>query len=133
MNTERIYTVDELNELCSEWQRRLRLQDWDIVVQLTHQNAIDDVMAQIAVNAVHKRAIISVPTPETYSSKVDLKQDMLTALIHELIHLHLEPFFPDQPKEGEEPSQGFMEAEYVINALSGAFSDLYDESEKGGK
>ena len=131
MSKGRIYKAEELQAICSEWQNRLRLQDWDISVQLTHQYAIDDAMAFIQINWCHKKAIISIPTPGTYSSKIEIKQDMLSALVHELIHIHLESFFPPEPEdESREASKEFTNAEYAINVLSSAFANLYDESQR---
>lgn len=92
-----IFTRDELRQLCAEWQKILRLQDWDVVVQVSRR---DDTFGHTNTGQVRyqlglKQALIKIIDPIDYPTNVIYPQDMETTLVHELLHLHFAPFDAD--------------------------------------
>ena len=51
MSKERIYTEPQLNALCQEYQKVLRLQDWDITVQLKPQSEVEQIGSDLGVRS----------------------------------------------------------------------------------
>ena len=122
---KRIYTQSELEILLVDVQKWLRLEDWDIAVQLVNQSAIFQQMGSIDMFAYFKQATIVLPTPETYASNVRPEQDMLQSLIHELLHIHGRSFFPQDLN-----AQEHVECEFMLNAVADALTDAYDGTKR---
>lgn len=77
-----------LVELCRKWQRILRLQDWDIKVQVVY-NLVSS-QAEVVYRLPKRMAVVKVLHPDAYEEKDFLwPQDMEKSLVHELLHLHL--------------------------------------------
>ena len=116
-----ILTVDQLEERCREWQKRLCLRDWVITITFADQKAMEDKSGDIHINELYKMAHIQVVSPETYGCAVAPEQDMELVIVHELLHLHSHRFFP------EDGSVVFADAEFGINAIAGALVGLARE------
>ena len=92
-----ILTQEELERLCREWQKILRLQDWDIKVKICRQNDMTpDSQADSTWTLPKKTAIIRLCDPIDYID-VAWPQDMERSLVHELLHLHLAPIDDFEP------------------------------------
>jgi hypothetical protein len=108
-----IYTQNELEARCKIWQERLRLQDWIVYCRLSpHTEFSNDTMANVRVSVGRKEALIQIIAPDHYSHLASCPQDMELSLVHELLHLHLEPMGMryDDPKQFTE--------EQAINSIS---------------
>ena len=82
-------TKKGLEVFCREWQKTLRLQDWEIKVLLSTKDDIpDNSHALISFNEETKSAIISVLNTEDWDNEI-FEQDQEKAIVHELIHLHI--------------------------------------------
>lgn len=89
---EVILNEEELKELCLEWQKILRLQDWTIVVHIERQRDLPDgAQANIRYTLATKKALIRIVDAIDYPPDSMLPQDMEHSLVHELAHLHLGP------------------------------------------
>ena len=85
---ELIFTEEDLNTMCKDYQKTFGLQDWNIQVKLVDQALIEESDAQAKIIDHLKQAHILIPTPETWSPHPMLeKQNMRLSLIHELIHV----------------------------------------------
>ena len=93
----RVFSEEILNSMCAEYQKLLKLQDWEIIVRLVDQRDIPGREGDVRYNSVARVAYIKIPTPDTWNSGFVMQyQDMQTTLIHELIHLmfvHVTPEF----------------------------------------
>lgn len=82
-------TQHKIEEVCREWQKRLRLQDWDIEVKIKRYHDLD-AQGRCTVTEELKYAEIllrdPVDTPETPCVG---HQDIETVLVHELLHIPL--------------------------------------------
>lgn len=114
-----IYTEEDLNKLCKEYQELLRLQDWQVRVLLVDQFTIAGNQAEVSHSLMRKEATISIPTPETYASELSPHQNMEKDLIHELIHLYFSGYQFD-----ELTGMGHKVFEMTINLLTGAIYSL---------
>lgn len=77
------------------WKTLLRLQDWDLKVEQTRSsNLPDDVSGTCNPCLENKTAHIRLMDPIDATEGDWFPVDQEKVLVHELIHLHLEPFFP---------------------------------------
>lgn len=83
-------TNKQLQHLCAEWQRRLRLEDWTIECSFAPQGEIaGDAVTNY--NTQNARARVRLCTEETHSSAVGEKYDPELFLVHELMHIRMIP------------------------------------------
>lgn len=116
-----IYTEDELRAKCAEWQKILRLQDWDVRVSIVRENQMltKESNAEINVNVQHKLARLRVIDPIDYHPDNLNPQDMEKSLVHELLHIHLWQFT-------EELEGALQDAEeQALNMITDALIKLY--------
>lgn len=87
---EVILTEDELRQLCAEYQRILRLQDWRSKVKIAREYDFDkpDAEGQVRYTLARKEALIYVLDHLDYQPTQAFPQDMEVTLVHELLHLH---------------------------------------------
>lgn len=111
-------TEEQLNELCIEWQKVLRLQDWDIVVKLDRQRQFENKTAQGEVAWVfgRKEAIIKILDPTDYPTECIFEQDQEETLVHELLHLHFADW-SEMMEDGNTPSVGEQGIQCIAQAL----------------
>lgn len=108
----------KLEALCAQWQKILRLQDWNVTVRLVRRYDMNDSDAwgECDWNLGQKTATIRVLDPQDV--KPTTPYDPESVLVHELVHLHVAPF---------RPASGSMEErlmEQAINCLEGALISL---------
>jgi len=97
-------TNKQLQSLTRDWQRRLRLQDWDVKVEWAPYQTIEG-DGRTRYNAALKLATIEICTPETALKQYgNLLFNPEQVLIHELLHLH----FPRMASI-EDPKYDIME------------------------
>lgn len=88
----------ELKELCVLWQKRLRLQDWNVRLEVVSARDLDGGFANCRMVLREKSALIRIVDPADSTSadtEVVGERDVEEDVIHELLHLHAEPFSPD--------------------------------------
>lgn len=115
-----ILTEDELREKCAEWQRILRLQDWDVIVSIDRaSNLISDCQGQCEWTLPTKQARIRILDPVDFPPESRWPQDMEQTLVHELLHLHFAPF-----DRFERESLEHVTMEQAIDLIAGALVNL---------
>lgn len=89
-----VLTVEQLREKCAEWQKILRLQDWDVQVSVDRafNMKLREVSGECEWLLQAKRAHIRILHPDDHPRDTSLSEDMEQILVHELIHLHFAPF-----------------------------------------
>lgn len=125
-------TVDQLEALCGEWQRRLRITDWRIGVKLAHWYEMDhgENVGMCEIWSPHKRALVRIIHESEYESVVPLAiwpYDPELILVHELLHIVMEAFTVDAK------SPEFVEFERAINLISGALVSAKQGVEDKGR
>ena len=111
-----------MQQKCQEWQKRLRLADWDVDVKVVP--AMDMYTTQLQ-GSVHwqmteRTANIKLVTPEDAAKQNPVRPYSIEeTLIHELLHLHMAPFEPDTSQQAE-----CLAMEFAINAIAGALLKL---------
>lgn len=107
----------DLDALCREWQKRLRLQDWSIEIRYAEYGELDDDNgATISWFDQKKRARILV-RPDEFFKEGTVPENVEIRVIHELLHLHLWYI------EGHTPMQKIAE-ENAISFISVALFSL---------
>lgn len=82
-------TSKQLNSAVTKWQKRLRIQDWDIETELVSRGDIIDRIDADVLGACHcmdtkKKAQILLLHPTELSPKDD---SLETILVHEMLHI----------------------------------------------
>lgn len=112
-----ILTEDELNVAVKTYQKRLRLEDWSIVVRLVPQRLIfGESAAAVKYNLTRKEAVVCIAEPATFISSLEEPQNMLHDLYHELIHLLFPMFKPDEGVERDLYEFGIDTLAYALFA-----------------
>ncbi len=123
---EVIHTEDELRIKCAEWQKILRLQDWDVRTSIIRERDMvtTESNAEISVNVQHRLAQLRIVDPIDYGDDNLNPLDMERYLVHELLHIHLWPF--TESLEGP-----FQDAEeQALNMIAGALIELKRRGER---
>lgn len=108
-------TQAELEVRVAHWQERLRLQDWDVTICTRRHWELKEVCAQVTLVLNKKAALISILDPNDYQPDEFSVDGIERAIVHELLHLHLEPLAPED-REGLQ----WTALEQAINAISHA-------------
>lgn len=88
-------TQEQLNEALTLWQERLQLRDWTIRATLVSPRELEDADGDIHVHIPLKAAFIRICTEQHDKAKLITEMDQERALVHELIHIHMEPLWPE--------------------------------------
>lgn len=120
-----ILTNEQLRACCDEWQRRLRLQDWTVLIRRVRAAEYGEgkcVAGQVEWGLAKRAAVIKITEPEDYALQCnkdfETVQDMEITVVHELLHLHTAPFTLQQ-----EPYESTAE-EQAIDAIARALVSL---------
>lgn len=112
------------------WQKRLRLQDWDIEFTVRRERDMSQtgLMGECFQAEEHRRAEIVVLDPIDHDPETWLPYDLDQTIVHELLHLHFGWL------GSNDDSRETVCLEQAINALSAAFvrvarRDPYTEAE----
>lgn len=121
-----VQKVDDVTELlqkeCELWQKKLRLQDWNVEVKVCrlHEMPTQSALAVVESYEERKDAVMHLLAP----IDIPLVQDKFLgseaanydiSIVHELLHLHLLPL-SDYDDERSRVAE-----EQIVNALSRAF------------
>lgn len=82
MKTVLNLTESQLARLVSTWQTRLRLEDWDIRVQIVDPRTSPDEAADVTWKYHKKTATIRI------ASDAKTQKELTDSIFHELLHLH---------------------------------------------
>jgi hypothetical protein len=111
-------TQEQLDAALLAWKKRLRLQDWAIRAELVSPRELEGSRGRVQVFLPLKEAGIRIGRQHN-DPEYDIRgQDHEVALVHELVHIHTEPFWPK--KEGLKWDM----AEQAVNDLSWALVNL---------
>lgn len=120
-----IFTEEQLEAKCAEWQKVLRLEDWTVDLHLKRERDFSnrDCNAEISLNEQNKIAFIKVIDPVDYQPGQIRSHDMEEDLVHELLHIHFWPL--TRGEEGENLAE-----EQAINMIAKALIQI---SRRGGE
>jgi hypothetical protein len=109
-------TNDDLQALCTEWQKTLRLQDWDITATFARHYEMQEPywLGQCSANDTMRSARIKILDPNDHHEKL-ADQDIEETLVHEQLHL----YFPGS----DDPARD-LSLEQGINAVAKALVSL---------
>ncbi len=116
MNNEK-----ELNALCSKWQKRLGLQNWNISIKFGIPE--QDCLAEIIKHHNSTTALITIRSQDYPIPNTLINQDIEHSIIHELLHLH----FLIRESAGWHES---VMTEQSINSITNALLSLANALEK---
>ncbi len=115
---------DDIQDLTYEWQRILRLQDWDIRTYFATPDELPDNEGNVLTWGDSKEAIVKVMHPfevKDADSERDknFPYDPEQILVHELLHIHLDTVTEEVPSDAER-----LLEEQAIELISKALVDL---------
>jgi hypothetical protein len=115
-------TIEELRDRCVYWQKRLRLQDWDVRLSLVRQWEVPNDFGTCDPCVSKKIATLKILDRIDEGDPSDIEAyDAEKTLVHELLHMHFAAFAAtdDTPEETAQHQ--------VIHALSHALVTLERE------
>lgn len=120
-------SVDAVKERVVFWQKILRLQDWQIEVYLRRKCDMPpqspNAVGCVKVYAASKFAVVSLLDAQDFQpNDAEDVRNMDDTLVHELLHLHMEPIIPIAKME--DGSAQDIAVEQLITAVAGALSKL---------
>lgn len=106
------FTIERL----AVWKKRLKLDDWDITVQMARASELKPrTLGNIHWDSDRKSAAIRVLDPADYRmTQEDMLKDMEFTVVHELIHLKLAPLLSTVPRS--EASR--RDEEHTVNDIA---------------
>lgn len=108
---EVILTEDQLRQLCAEYQKTLRLQDWRVHIDVGRPSPENqDDAASVRWNTTLKVARVHICSAEYYPENNLEPQDMEVDLVHELVHLYFAPLGKPPDDTSEEGLEAAIEA-----------------------
>ena len=116
--TSRKPTQRNLEQRLRYWQKRLRLQDWDITLEWAPRDIMKDDLGRTIFNDGSGYATIYILGPPYDPDTWPNDQNWELTLIHELMHLLLEPTF------GSKRGHGHTLQELAIEKLARAYLEL---------
>lgn len=116
-----VLSQEQAEILLAEWQKILKLQDWEIVIDI--KRARDMVMdppgdAEVTWLEEKKTAVIRLLDPVDFDPNSPTPQNHERSIIHELLHLHMVPF------DAAEDTPAGIAQEQAIHAISTALVEL---------
>ena len=113
---------EQLAALCADWQRRLRLQDWDVTVLMVPVGDMDSCShcGNIKYYLNTKEAKVSLLDPAHYCGLG--KYDIEVTLVHELLHCHFAPFAARDGSSKDSAQEQAIDA--IAKALVGAVREV---------
>jgi hypothetical protein len=110
------YTEKQLDQILRKWQKKLRLQDWELDIfyvdpeQFSKEGSCGEVRAHVN----RKIGVIGIGRPELILERDPdyCNHEIEDTIIHELLHLHLNPFTPF------DDDLGMLAVEQAIEAIS---------------
>jgi len=104
------------------WQRRLKLEDWNISVVVSRATELKPkTLGNIHWDSDKKTAVIRVLDPADYKMPFDdMLKDMEFTVVHELIHLELSPVL--SPLQRNDANR--RDEEHTVNAMADALLKL---------
>lgn len=108
-----------LQQLLPEWQKILRLQDWDVKLIVDRERNFigGDSQGECSWVLEKKQAFIKILDPVDFPDS-KWEQDSEETLVHELLHLHFAPF------NAEDGTLEDVAQEQAISAIAGALAGL---------
>lgn len=116
-----ILTQEQLEERLAYWQKKLRLQDWLVTVELCRMKTLEDAQARNHYQRQHKMARIYIGDLTDYEPFQRVHLDMEWNLVHELLHLHfdaLQTYAELASTSGELPRLVHQEAEAAVDSIA---------------
>lgn len=110
-------TQAELEKLCALWQKRLRLQDWRVTVQLVRKYVLPDCHAEIESHSRTKIAKMKIVAPGDRDPEWADETELEWSLVHELMHLYCPDYSPSDDED--------VEFETMLNLVSEALVTAY--------
>lgn len=85
-----------VTDLCRKWQEILKLNDWEIIVEIARPNELSepDREGECFVNLPKGEALIRLLDPKI-PYDFTFQYDVEKVLVHELLHLSFAPFEPE--------------------------------------
>lgn len=112
-------TAKQLQRLCRDWQRRLRLQDWVIEVRLEKPDSPTD-YGYSDVDYHDRLAIVTIMPPAALPKSATANyRDLEQTLVHELLHIYFDAL----------PGGELKDREQAINAIAQALVTAKRESQ----
>ena len=114
----KIYSEEQLNEFCKQYQKILRIEDWKIRVSLIDQEDMEGSDGKVSRSSETKQAYIRIPSAETWGKSFHFgEQNMRATLIHELLHVVFNFCEPEYPEDDARLALWELSIDSIANAF----------------
>jgi hypothetical protein len=114
-------TTETLTARCAEWQRRLRLQDWDVYLTIARGHELGEkTMGDCHPLSTKRQARIRILHPDDYAGAgfwPDKRDTWELTLVHELLHLHFHDLGIKWGSDGPQDIAGERAIDAIARAL----------------
>ena len=118
-------TLKTLSKLKSKWQKRLRIQDWDIELKLVRHNKFScgesGLLGACFVESHKKCATVELVDERDVTNKSDDPTEIV--LVHELLHVVM-PMI-DLKLEADDSNPSYIAYERVVDQLAKTLVEAY--------
>ena len=136
MSKTKVYTEKQLNSLCKEYQRILRIQDWNIRVSLVTEGEIDGAQGCHNSDLGLMSSHIHICSEESFTPRHATPElNMSQVLLHELVHIVFSTLGPDDKDEVKHNlwESGIDRIAYALdNLISGSPFHTGDDPDNPG-
>lgn len=94
-----LFADGEVDEYAEFWQNTLRVSDWDIDVKIVRGGGLNlepDKQGRCRPSLENKSATLAIIDEIDYDEDLAFPLDQEKVLVHELLHLHFEPFWDEK-------------------------------------
>ncbi len=118
-------TIKQLESMCKTWQKRLRIQDWDIELEVLNRKQMIDRTDSDVLGACHcyptkKKANIVLLTPSDTNPNED---DIEVILVHEMLHVVMP--VQDLKIKIDDNDQTYITYERIVDQLARSLVGAY--------
>lgn len=118
---DKCMTSEKLASICRKWQKILRLQDWDIFVEICRKRYLPDgAQGNVKIDLLKKKAVIAVMDEIDCDPSCAWSYNPEQTLVHELLHLHFET-------NVDLTNEQYVALEQGVDILSKVLMEMADE------
>lgn len=120
----------DLEALLVEWQKILRMQDWDFTIKIKrhYDMPIKDTQGGCSWLLAKRRGVISILDPVDYDPAIVDEQDREITLVHEMLHPLLGQFESEASNDSD--NLEWAAKEQTIDCIAKALVKLKRSAEK---
>lgn len=104
----------QLQDYVARWQRRLRLQDWNVAIKIVPDEQLPDCLGQIEYLTDSRQALLKIRRKIDWPIE-EFPENEERVIIHELLHLHFRPMLESKGRTEEQSINAIVDLLYKFS------------------